>query len=164
MDFTCELCGATSSEVKPGGSISKYGKKMSFKVEDKDQIQRDLFKSDTAEITIEELGITHNGGTTYSTVEGLLGQMIDKLNCFSGGDNYNNSTLDDSGNEASGGIRRKFSDFLEKLEKCRSGENSFTLIIDDPLNNSYVSNPFYPEKDPNVVEEEYKRSEEQDDE
>ena len=31
------------------------------------------------------------------------------------------------------------------------GEKPFTLIIDDPLDNSFIQNPYYPEKDKDCI-------------
>ena len=40
----------------------------------------------------------------------------------------------------------------------------FTLIIDDPVSNSYLQNLYAPDPDPNMTTEEYERSEEQNEE
>lgn len=40
----------------------------------------------------------------------------------------------------------------------------FTLIIDDPVSNSYLQNLYAPDPDPNMTVEEYDRSEEQNEE
>ena len=42
-----------------------------------------------------------------------------------------------------------------------SAEIKFTLIIDDPVSNSYVQNLYAPDADPNMIIEEYVRSFEQ---
>ena len=41
--------------------------------------------------------------------------------------------------------------FYKKLEAFKALEENFTLIIDDPLDNSFVQNCFYPEIDTRVV-------------
>lgn len=40
-------------------------------------------------------------------------------------------------------------------------DTPFTVILDDPLANSYIQNPYAPDQDPNMVEEEYERDFEQ---
>jgi zinc finger protein len=40
----------------------------------------------------------------------------------------------------------------------------FTLILDDPLANSYIQNVFAPDEDPAMVVEEYERTAEQNEE
>jgi len=42
-----------------------------------------------------------------------------------------------------------------------AAEIKFTLIIDDPVSNSYVQNLYAPDPDPNMIIEEYVRSHEQ---
>ena len=75
MAFTCEKCRTRSTEVKVGGAISEKATKLTFKVENREHMDRDLFKSETAEIVIPELGVTVTSGSlggVYSTVEGLI--------------------------------------------------------------------------------------------
>lgn len=40
----------------------------------------------------------------------------------------------------------------------------FTVVLDDPLSNSYIQNLYAPDDDPNMVTEIYERSHEQNDE
>lgn len=59
---------------------------------------------------------------------------------------------------------RTFSSFLDGLKKCMSAEQKFTIIIDDPVSNSYVQNLYAPDADPNMTIEEYERDHEQNEE
>jgi len=75
MAFTCDYCGARSSEVKVGGEISEKGKKIVLKVQKLEDLKRDLFKSENASIIIPEIELELDYGTlggVYTTVEGLL--------------------------------------------------------------------------------------------
>jgi zinc finger protein len=54
MAFTCTFCGSRSSEVKTGGGVPPMGKKMVFKVLGRQELDRDIFKSESAEVTIQE--------------------------------------------------------------------------------------------------------------
>ena len=75
MAFTCGFCGNRSTEVKVGGEISKQGLKITLQVKTEDDLKRDLFKSDTASISIPEIEFEMGYGTlggVYTTVEGLL--------------------------------------------------------------------------------------------
>lgn len=47
------------------------------------------------------------------------------------------------------------------LVKVKNAERSFTVILDDPLANSYVQNLYAPDPDPNMTVEMYERSWEQ---
>jgi len=82
MAFTCNACGARSTDVKVGGGFSEKAKKYTLKVETEDDISRDLFKSETAAILIPELGVEVVSGSlggVYSTVEGLIEKMLESL-------------------------------------------------------------------------------------
>ena len=57
-----------------------------------------------------------------------------------------------------------FEQFLEKLKTVKSAEIPFTLILDDPLSNSYLQNLYAPDPDPNMTVEEYERTWEQNEE
>ncbi|KAJ2338057.1 nucleolar zinc-finger protein, partial [Coemansia sp. RSA 2618] len=48
MSTTCEHCGFKSNEVKCGGAISEKGKRITLVVEDKDDLSRDILKSETS--------------------------------------------------------------------------------------------------------------------
>ena len=59
---------------------------------------------------------------------------------------------------------KKFEDFLRGLKDCMSAAKPFTVILDDPLANSYVQNLYAPDPDPNMTVEEYDRTYEQNEE
>jgi zinc finger protein len=74
---------------------------------------------------------------------------------------------DDSGNvEESGAHKeeRNFEEFLKGLKACMAAERPFTLILDDPVSNSYLQNLYAPDADPNMIIEEYARTHEQNEE
>lgn len=88
-------------------------------------------------------------GGIYTTVEGLIDKIYDKLeesNPFTAGD----SSLDE-----------KFRVFLKKLEKLKEGNTEFTLILDDPLANCYIYSSLYPDPDLQIEVEDYIRTHEQ---
>lgn len=73
--FTCDYCLHRETEVKTGGGISDKGKIYTIKVDRSEDLNRDLFKSETAEIQIPEIGCTVVSGSLggiLSTVEGVL--------------------------------------------------------------------------------------------
>ena len=75
MAFTCDHCGKRSTEVKVGGGIPEKATKYTITVTKREDMDRDIFKSETAEIEIPEIGVTVVSGSLggiYSTVEGLL--------------------------------------------------------------------------------------------
>ncbi len=44
MSTVCEFCGYKSNEVKTGGQVSEKGRKITLKVEDPDDLTRDILK------------------------------------------------------------------------------------------------------------------------
>jgi zinc finger protein len=59
---------------------------------------------------------------------------------------------------------RNFGDFLSGLKACMGAIKPFTLILDDPVSNSYLQNLYAPDEDPNMTIEEYERSFDQNEE
>lgn len=78
MAFTCDSCGTRSTEVKVGGGIPDKAAKYTISVNERDDMDRDIFKSETAEIQIPEIGVTVVSGSLggiFSTIEGLLAKV-----------------------------------------------------------------------------------------
>ncbi|KAI8322774.1 zf-ZPR1-domain-containing protein [Martensiomyces pterosporus] len=153
MSTTCDHCGYKSNEVKCGGAISDKGKRIILILEDKDDLSRDILKSETSGLSIPEIQLDLIPGTLggrFTTVEGLLRQVHDELDRrapFLEGDSAVNER------------REKFKNFLGRLEDAADGKIfPLTLILDDPVANSYIQNIYAPDPDPNMKEEEYERS------
>jgi len=75
MAFSCDVCGHKSTEIKQGGGIAEKATKITFSVEKPEDLNRDIFKSDTCRIQIPEVEFSMEPGTLgsmYSTVEGVL--------------------------------------------------------------------------------------------
>ena len=82
MSFLCPECGYKDSEVKIVGEISKKGKKIILKATGPEDVDRDIFKSDTSILKIPELGLEIDSGSLgsfYSTVEGLMDKILESL-------------------------------------------------------------------------------------
>ncbi|KAI8598103.1 ZPR1 zinc-finger domain-containing protein [Dissophora ornata] len=155
MSTTCDECGYKSNEVKAGGPVSEYGKRIILKIEDTEDMSRDILKSETCGLSIPEIDLELNSGTLggrFTTVEGLLRQVHDELS---------SKVPAEAENEPE--RRRVFNKFLDKLEQVMSLEIKSTLILDDPLGNSYLQNLYAPEPDPAMTIEEYKRTFDQND-
>jgi zinc finger protein len=95
-------------------------------------------------VSIPELGLELASGTLggiYTTIEGLLEKISDNLkdkNPFVG-DSADIETKD------------KLEKFFTELAELQEFKKPFTVIIDDPLDDSFILNPFYPNPDPRVV-------------
>ncbi|KAF9351161.1 nucleolar zinc-finger protein [Mortierella sp. AD094] len=154
MSTTCDECGYKSNEVKAGGPVSEFGKRIILKIEDSEDMSRDILKSETCGLSIPEIDLELNSGTLggrFTTVEGLLRQVHDELSSKVPAEAENQPER-----------RQVFTKFLDKLEQVMSLEIKSTLILDDPLGNSYLQNLYAPEPDPSMTIEEYKRTAEQD--
>lgn len=167
MSTNCFACGYRDNEVKSSGSVPEKGKKITLKVEDEEDLSRDLLKSDTAGLEIPEIDLVLQPGTLggrFTTLEGLLNEIYTELSTkvFRTGDSAH-SGIGQQGKEVNAD-ERNFEEFLGGLKACISAEKPFTLILDDPVANSYLQNLYAPDPDPNMVIEEYERTHEQNEE
>ncbi|KAG6976075.1 hypothetical protein JG688_00001726 [Phytophthora aleatoria] len=159
MAFNCEACGFKTNEVKAGGAIPPQGERITLKVDpikDPNVMDRDILKADSACVNIPEieLEMAHGSlGGLYTTVEGLLDkvrQNIEEGNPFAVGD--------------SDGGRSLLKAWLARLDGLKCGTEPFTLVLEDPLANSFIYSPFgAAEDDPYMTAEKFTRTEYEDD-
>lgn len=153
MSTNCDSCGYRDNEVKSGSAISEMGRRLTLRVDDAEDLSRDILKSESAGLEIPEIDLHLAPGTLggrFTTLEGLLQQVYDELS-------ERVLMRGDSSQQAS-----NFEGFLGKLKAAMTAEICpFTLILDDPLSDSYIQNPYAPEKDEQIVEDVYHRSWEQ---
>ncbi|XP_062513023.1 zinc finger protein ZPR1-like [Corticium candelabrum] len=158
MALTCDRCGCKSNEVKSGGGVSEFGQRVTLKMTSKEDLSRDVLKSETAVVLIPELDVEVyccSMGGKFTTLEGLLHdikQELKKTAPFSFGDSARKDFV------------LQMKQFLQKLDKVISGEHLVEVVIDDPAGNSYVQNPYAPDADPHMVLEQYERNYEQNEE
>lgn len=152
MATNCEHCGYKSNEVKAGGSISDKGRRITLRLTEAEDLSRDILKSETCGLSIPEIDLELTQGTLggrFTTVEGLLRQVHDELQGrapFIQGD---------SGTDES---KQKWANFLDSVNKVADGKMfPVTLIINDPLANSYLQNLYAPDDDPEMTIEDYER-------
>ena len=50
MSDSCDLCGYKNSELKGGGGVSDYGRRITLHVSEPDDLQRDVIKAETASV------------------------------------------------------------------------------------------------------------------
>lgn len=161
MAISCTYCGSRSSEVKPGAGIEDKGTKITLKMTDATDLNRDVLKSDTCTLGVPELEFELQSGTLggrFTTLEGLfvnIKESIQQQCPFSFGDA---PSLHSGG---SGNLK----DFLSSLEKVIKGESlGMHVVLDDPAGNSYLQNVYAPDEDPNMTIEHYERTAEQNEE
>lgn len=152
MATNCEQCGYKSNEVKAGGPISEKGKRITLKITDAEDLSRDILKSETCGLSIPEINLELTQGTfggRFTTVEGLLRQVHTELRDrapFIEGDSGTDSGKD------------RWARFLNNLTLVADGKMMpVTLVIDDPLSNSYLQNLYAPDPDPEMTIEDYER-------
>ena len=57
MAFSCDYCGYRNSEIKEGGGMGEKAKRITLKVDTPEDLNRDVFKSDTTFFEIPEIGL-----------------------------------------------------------------------------------------------------------
>ena len=50
MSDSCDLCGYKNSELKGGGGVSDFGRRITLHVSEPDDLQRDVIKAETASV------------------------------------------------------------------------------------------------------------------
>ncbi|KAG1260817.1 hypothetical protein G6F68_007145 [Rhizopus microsporus] len=152
MATNCEHCGYKSNEVKAGGPISDKGRKITLRMTDAEDLSRDILKSETCGLSIPEINLELTPGTLggrFTTVEGLIRQVHDELK---------DRAPFIQGDSASEEGKKRWNKFLENLTAVADGQRfPVTLIIDDPLSNSYLQNLYAPDPDPEITIEDYER-------
>jgi len=161
MSTVCDHCGYRSNEVKTGGEVPEKGKRITLKVENATDLGRDILKSESCALECPELSLSVNPGTLggrFTTVEGLLSQVRDDLRqqIFDVGDDSGAG-----GDSLPSEAKKNWTSFFDGIDSAIKGEKKFTVILSDPLASSYVQNLCSPDADPQIVEEEYERTAEE---
>ena len=161
LAFNCDDCGYRTNEIKAGGGVPLKGRKWTLTVSGTkpEDMHRDVLKANTARVSIQELGFEMEPGSlggVYTTTEGLLGQIHDKLkssNPFAYGDGATTT------------VKNKFQLFLNKINEMRTGLEPFTLVIEDPMDHSFIYSPASDGfEDDDLISEYYTRTEEENEE
>jgi len=163
MAFNCQECGFKSNEIKGGGAIPDKGTQMTLRVESEEDMARDILKSDSAGIAIPEIELEVEAGSLggmYTTLEGLLDKIRNKLkegNPFYSGDS--STQQHDNGGYMST-TKAKFDEFMRKLDELVDKQIfPFTLILKDPLGNSFIGSQMENFlEDPQIESADYERS------
>jgi len=155
MSTVCHKCGYRSNEVKTGGAIPEKGRRTILKVDEPEDLARDILKSETCGLSIPELHLELNPGTLggrFTTIEGLLTQVYEELH----GRVFTQTS--DSMDEES---KTRWNAFFENLQLAIDGKKKFTVKMEDPLAGSYIQNVYAPDEDPNMTFEDFERTYEQ---
>jgi zinc finger protein len=143
MAYNCASCGFRTNEIKAGGGVPTRGTSIELTVSDIADLSRDVLKGDHALVEIPQLDLILQHGTlggVYTTVEGLLLKIYNSLsdnNPFYMGDS---TSLHHSEDPSLASQNSKFHEFLHRLMNYMNGLHlPFTIILRDPLGNSFVS-------------------------
>ncbi|XP_056096179.1 zinc finger protein ZPR1 [Rhinichthys klamathensis goyatoka] len=137
--FTCPHCNWTNTEIQSAGRIQEQGVLYTLQVKTKQDMNREVVKSDSASTRIPQLDFeippfTQKG--SLSTIEGLLDRAVAGLE--------QDQPIRKGTDPA---VAEKIDEFIQRLKNLKEVEEEFTLIIDDPSGNSFIENPFVPQKD-----------------
>lgn len=163
MSTVCESCGYRSNEVKTGGEVPEKGQRIKLRIENSEDLSRDILKSESASLACPELELRVEPGTLggrFTTVEGLLTQISTDLKSQVFGLEGDSGK---SGDSMQSETKRTWSEFFDKLAEAIEGNIKFTLILEDGLAGSYVQSLTAPERDPQIEVESYTRTAEEED-
>ena len=157
MSNSWDKCGYKNSEVKPGGGVSEKGHKITLKVVDEIDMNRDVIKSDSSNISIPALDLTTNMGAMggiVTTVEGLLKEIEKTMKSTS------RFQIGDSANDED---KQKWTEWFGKFSDLLALKESFTIVLDDPLGHCFITPLEDDIKDDERLDvEDYERTPEQD--
>lgn len=148
MSFECPHCGLRNSEVQPAGEIQQRGHKYTFKVQDKDDLNRQIVKSDTCVFRVEDEDLEIPAGRGQLTnLEGILGMIAQDL---------------EEGQEdrkaVAPAMYERIAEIVSSLKAMAAGEKlPFTITIDDPAGNSWIE-PSTADKSGKYIRHDYNRT------
>ncbi|KAI9732329.1 MAG: nucleolar zinc-finger protein [Cirrosporium novae-zelandiae] len=169
MATVCDHCGYRTNEIKTGGRVPDKGRRITLDVQSPEDLSRDLLKSSDCTLRVPEIELNVQPGTLggrFSTVEGVLTEVRDQLKgqIFDiGDDDYENDTRFKSDSMPED-LKQTWTTFFKKLDQLIKAEIKYTLILEDPLAGSFVQGNPSPAEDPQIIIEDYERSEEEDEE
>ncbi|XP_068159322.1 zinc finger protein ZPR1 [Drosophila tropicalis] len=129
MATVCSQCGHKTNEVKSGGGVEPQGIRFKVRIAKKEDLTRDVLKSETCSLSIPELDMEVGPNALcgrFTTVEGLLVAMRDQLD----GTFFHDSADDNS--------KEQMKRFLNSFDAVMNLERIITLILEDPAGNTYV--------------------------
>ncbi|NXA04846.1 ZPR1 protein, partial [Sapayoa aenigma] len=151
--FSCDSCSWSNTEIQSAGRIQEQGVRYTLAVTSRQDMNREVVKTDCATARIPELdfeipAFTQKGVLT--TIEGIIDRAVAGLEQ----DQPVRRATDEE-------VARKIDEFISKLRQLKEVNSSFTFIIDDPSGNSFVENPHAPQRDDALVVTHYRRTPQQ---
>lgn len=151
MSFECPHCHLKNSEIQSAGEIQERGAKITFKAESPEDTSRQVIKSDTAVLKVEDIDLEIPPGRGQLTnVEGILTMVAQDL-----------ELKQDERKTVMPEVYEKIESIIHSLKEMASGSRlPFTISLDDPAGNSSIE-PSPQDKPRQYVRHEYPRTTEQ---
>lgn len=151
MSFDCPHCHFNNSEIQPAGEIQQRGVKFSLKVDAAADLNRQIVKSDTCILRVEDIDLEIPPGRGQLTnVEGIVSMVQGDLR----GKQEERKTVMPE-------IYEKIEVIIDTLGKMALGEKlPFTITVDDPAGNSWIE-PSPEDKSGKYTRSDYARTAEQ---
>ncbi|KAL4923908.1 zinc finger-containing protein ZPR1 [Aspergillus undulatus] len=128
--FECEHCHTKDNSVKSAGQIQEKGSVYTLDVEDEDDLQRQVIRSDVSIFKVESLGIEMpKGESQLTTVEGVIQKIHESLSSDQPLRKIQAPEVHDA-----------LAPIIDKLQKILDREGyPFTISLDDPTGNSWIA-------------------------
>ncbi|NXS56152.1 ZPR1 protein, partial [Brachypteracias leptosomus] len=151
--FCCDSCSWSNTEIQSAGRIQEQGVCYTLAVTSRQDMNREVVKTDCATARIPELdfeipAFTQKGVLT--TIEGIIDRAVVGLEQ----DQPVRRATDEE-------VAGKIEEFIVKLKQLKEVHSPFTFVLDDPSGNSFVENPRAPHKDDALVVTHYRRTPQQ---
>ncbi|KKK12406.1 hypothetical protein P175DRAFT_0450201 [Aspergillus ochraceoroseus IBT 24754] len=128
--FECEHCHFKDNSVKSAGQIQEKGAKYTLDVENEDDLQRQVIRSDVSIFKVESLGIEMpKGESQLTTVEGVIQKIHESL-----------SGEQELRKEQAPELHDALVPIINSLQKILDREGfPFSVSLDDPTGNSWIA-------------------------
>ena len=129
MAFQCDKCGFKNNEIQSAGEIKEQGIKIMLRAEKPEDLQRQIIKSESASLKIENLDLEAPPGPgRLSNLEGFLTSILGDL-----------EKLQQERREKQPKIFQKVQTIIQRLQEMADGQ-SFPIVVtvDDPSGNSQI--------------------------
>jgi zinc finger protein len=153
MAFECPHCHTRNNEIQPASTIEEQGCCYSCRIDTKEDLNRQIVKSEYASIRFVEIDLdippqTQKG--LLNTVEGFLSKTKEDLEADQEWRKTNASE-----------VWQGIEELLARIQKILDCQDAVTVVLDDPSGNSYIENLRSPAKDPKMTIKHYKRTADQ---
>ncbi|CAI2354297.1 unnamed protein product [Caenorhabditis sp. 36 PRJEB53466] len=150
ISFECPHCGYKNNEIQSGEAVQEHGTLIVLRVQQQDDLRRQLVKSEYASIEVPELQLeipfkSQPGEVT--TIEGVLERVHRGLSQ----DQEKRRLLDPEG-------AAQIDAYLQKITSCMELKQNWTLKLRDPTGNCFIQNPDVRHVDPRCIISHYHRS------